>query len=95
MLHRPSILVNVMRTMLLTVIVVKRKIVTNLQVNPDIQINIPDIAEKDNATKSYQSRCLYCLPWRARPGSVVEVLPTCPPPKVPTVLLRGTKGAGR
>jgi hypothetical protein len=47
--RRQQYLVNVIRTLLLTVLAIRRKTITNLPLHPDIDIVASDITERDNA----------------------------------------------
>ena len=47
--RRQQYLANVVRTLLQTVVQIRRRSVSNLPVSPEIQINVPDITERDNA----------------------------------------------
>jgi hypothetical protein len=47
--RRQMYLANVVKTLLQTVITIRRKYNPNLPGRPDIRINVPDITEKDNA----------------------------------------------
>lgn len=47
--RRQQFLANVVRSLLRTVVDIRRKTVSNLPANPEIKINVPDITERDNA----------------------------------------------
>ncbi len=47
--RRQQYLVNVVHTLLVTVLQVRRRTITNLTASPDIKILVPDITERDNA----------------------------------------------